>query len=243
MATLKDFLKEYIKTQKLQNSKEEFNAWTAKYGNDAVGNASKMLSALNADYAKSLPSHGAGAERLADMGLAGSGYGEYLAQSSKRLLSEGKRKVEESYAEDLKRNDELYSDYSEKYDVSLQKLKSSVISDIEASGTLDYDTAYLFAINAGLPDEEAMAAATSGSELAKNKARAIVYDAIVDKVLTSGEAFEFSRGLGFTEEEARKLAEFAKNYRGFRYGGGDRTYAEYLRERLEKLKKKGNKIF
>ena len=243
MATLEEFLKEYIKTQKLQNSKDSYDRWAAKYGGDPVGDAARAIRAAETDYAKSLPGHGARAESLAEMGLSGSGYGEYLSKMSKKQLEGQKTIAAEDYADSIRDTAKLYGEYSREYDRKLENLKSSVISDIEASGTLDYDTAYLFAINAGLPDDEAMAAATSGSALAKNKASATVYDAIVKRVLTSGEALELSRGLGFTDEEARKFAEFAKNYRSYRYGGGDRTYAEYLRERLEKKKKEGNKIF
>ena len=69
MATLEEFLKDYIKTQKLQRSKESFETWMAKYGGDAIGTAAKELRRIDTGYAKSRQGYGASAERLADMGL------------------------------------------------------------------------------------------------------------------------------------------------------------------------------
>ena len=243
MATLEEFLKDYIKTQKAQRSKESFDTWWAKYGGDAIGGAAKAMSRLETGYAKSRQGYGAGAERLADMGLIGSGYGEYLGKLSKKTLIDGKREIGEDYAKDIRENERLYGEYSEKYDNDIEKLQSSVTEDIRKSGTIDYDTAYLFAINAGLPDEEAMLAAKSGSELAKSAAKASVYNAIINKHLNSSEALELSLGLGFSEKEARELSEFAKIYRGYRYQDDGLSYSEYLRQKLKEQKEKGEKIF
>ena len=243
MATLEEFLKDYIKTQKLQRSKESFDTWTAKYGGDAVGSAAKRLMRLDAGYAKSNPGYGASAERLADMGLIGSGYGKYLGELSKRMLTEDRAEVAEDYAQALRENEKRYGEYSEKYDTDIEALQSSVTEDIRKSGTLDYDTAYLFAINAGLPDEEAMLAAKSGSALAKSEAKASVYNAIINKYLNSSEARELSLGLGFSEKEAREFGEFAKIYRGYRYQDDGLSYSEYLRKKLKEQKEKGDKLF
>lgn len=242
MATLEEFLKEYIGTKKKQSTKESFESWTAKYGINAEDITSKRLRNLDTGYAKGISGYGALSEELADAGLVGSGYGEYLKRTSKKRLSEKETDAIESYADAFRKNANAYSEYSKEYDTDLAALKSSVIADIKNTATLDYETAYLFAINAGLPDGEAQAAAKSGTDMARQVTAASVYDKIINKRLTSAQAIELSKGLGFSDGEAQAFGEFAKIYGEYRYGNSGLSYSEYLKSKLNELKEKGDKV-
>ena len=238
MATLEEFLKEYINTKRKQNSKESFDSWSAKYGNGAEDTLASSMLKLDTGLFRAQSGYGARAERLADSGLSGSGYAQYLDSLAKERYGEQKRLAASDYARLFRKNAKDYARYSEEYDVDISKLKSSVIDDIRSSGTLSYDTAYLFAINAGLPDEEAMAAAKSGSDMARQEATQKVYDTIMSDNLTSAEAIELSKGLGFTEAESESFGEYAKIYTEYRRGDQSLSYSEYLKKRLEELQEK-----
>ena len=243
MATLEEFLKEYIGTKRAQSTKESFASWAAKYGINAEDNTAKNLRNLDTGYAKSISGYGALAEELADSGLIGGGYGEYLERASKRRLAEYTADEIEGYADDFRKNAEGYAKYSKEYETDLAELKRSIINDIKASGTLDYDAAYLFAINAGLPDGEATAAAKSGSDMARQEATALVYDKVINKRLGFAQTVELAKGLGFSESEARELGEFARLYGEYRYGESGLSYSEYLKGKLNELKEKGDKVY
>ena len=232
--TLVGFLDEYIKSSAKKNEKKSYAEWLTDRGSTTVKDYAAALSAARAEAA-SLPTHGATAERLAGVGLSGSGYAGYLAKKGEIANEELYRGISERYNTKIAAEKEDYYDYSDDFDERTEKTKSSVIDSIKRNKIVSFADAYALAVNKGLSYEDATAAAKSGTDAAVAAVKDEVIQKIFEEYLTYGEALALAKSLGLGGEDAEELGEFAKQYTSYGDSYG-KSYSKYLKDKLKKQK-------
>ena len=93
---------------------------------------------------------------------------------------------------------------------------------------INYDTAYLYAISAGLPSSDARAAASAATEANKQDLKRKISKTIVSKSLTSLQAKEYALSLGFSLEEAEEIAKYADSINSSASVDGIKNYLDEL---------------
>ncbi|MBQ8720376.1 MAG: hypothetical protein IJY65_05025 [Clostridia bacterium] len=239
-AKLKDFLDEYIKSSGEKNEKKSYAEWLVQRGGDSDEDYADSLKAASTAAYKSTATYGAAAESLATRGLFGSGYASYLSRKKEREAADAYEELRSDYSESVLEDRRGYHSYSEDYDERAEKTKSSVIESIKKSKMLVYNDAYIYAINQGLSDADAAAAAKSGTDAAVSAVRESVIDSVINERLTYEETKSLAASLGLGEEDAERLGEFAREYTGY-YKDNGISYSDYLKDKLKELQEEKKK--
>ena len=232
--SIQDYIDKYL-ADKASLKPKSYQEYIMHGGKGAAIVASdRKLSAEN-NYSRSLSSYGKHAETLAEGGLLGSGYANYINKAA-----EQKRKNELDMAlggalSIAAQNKASYSEYIEKIAEQSKKEQEKVLNRLEDSMITDYKTAYDMATKLGLSSDAADAVAKLVSETSIKKLSDKAIIDVVDKRMTKEQAQKYAEGLGLPAQEVEKIANYAEfinqkvNYNDLPDG-----YLDYLREQLGK---------
>jgi hypothetical protein len=215
--TFEDYLKKYIKNKAISSTKEGYAEWLKTNGVDSEKIYTDTLRDIEADYQKARSEHGAAAEKLAELGLSSSGYSDYLNGVAYYQMQKNKLIAQDRKASNEKENLKGYRNYLEKHKDKAQKTFTSVLTGIENAKITDYESAYEYAISAGLEESDATAAAKLATDSVVRKIKESIIKEIISNKLSEKETAEYAKALGLSEEDAKKLSEYAKSVSGGDY--------------------------
>lgn len=227
--SLEDFIKTYVTNKILSESKESYASWLKKNGVNSEAIYEKDLANAETEYAKSKSEYGSRAEKLSSIGLSSGGYSDYLNGKAYEQMQKSKESAKERYLNNERENAKGYDNYSKAYDESRysamkdyvttltdmnekqSSLYTSVIKDVSVAGITDYDTALIYAKNAGLDEEYAASAAKTATEEAKRERNSRIMETVISRNMTESQARQYALSLGLNSDEAEKIAIYARN--------------------------------
>ena len=187
----------------------------------------------NIDFLRSLPTYGKSGEALAEQGLFGSGYSEYLAGvaygTRQSRIEASKREKEASLLKG-------YSAYLSDYEKSRISKEKSALSSILSQGITDPSSAYETAAREGLSHEDALRVSKTSVQLVEqNKAkekeslRKQVLQKMISYGLKTADGIAYAKSFGFDEAEATAMAKLAEQtYRARNLGMVNASYQDLL---------------
>lgn len=213
IATLEEFIKNYVQNVKIGNTTESYADWLKEHGVDAKRAYSSGIGALDASYLKTTPKYGKAAEKISDMGLSESGYAEYLEGKAKKEYADNRNAAESEYLKLRDNNMKAYTEYTKKSLSNEEKLRNetikSAVNFIKGANNPNFGDAYDYAISQGLSEDDAKAVASKATEYVRYRARKIVAQDIILRRLTRTQTRNYCLTLGLSPEDAEELAEYA----------------------------------
>ena len=253
--SLEDFIKTYVTNKILSESKESYASWLKKNCVNSKAIYEKDLIGAETAYEKSKSEYGDRAERLASIGLSSGGYSDYLNGKAYEEMQKSKESAKDRYLENERQNAAGYDKYSKAYDESRyaaikdyatmitdmnekqSSLYTGVIKDVSAAGITDYDTAFIYAKNAGLDDEYAASAAKTATEEAKRERNSMIMETVITKNMTESQARQYALSLGLSSDESEKIAVYARNINDLIYssdfGGGSGSILDDFKNQVK----------
>lgn len=239
--SLEDFIKNYIQNVKVSSSPESYKEWLKSYGINSREILNESLSDIGADYERAKSTFGANAERLSSLGLSVSGYSDYLSAKAYESMQKRKTGAYDKYAENEKTNKSGFRDYVEsalKKEESAKKEENEsfykTMNDIVDAGIRDVEAAYSFAIETGLSEEKARAAAKAATDTVNRKLSETTLRYIISHSFDKEQAKQYALAVGLSEEEAEGLAKYADSINKDPYLSSD--YLEYLKYKENQYK-------
>ena len=209
MATLNEYLKEYLKNEKIG----DYATYLSRIG-ELSSEGAEALAATDTQTAKSIATYGSKAAQLSDMGLSESGYADYLtgvAYAERRQAREALAKSErQSYASALMAEKE-----------QAEKNRLSALAKIRSASIMDEDAAYRYALALGLEESEAreVAAQAVDSYVNSQTRLASVLQYCIEQGFYRQQALAYATALGYGESDANRIADMIDTYRSMYYGG------------------------
>ena len=225
--SLEDFFRGYMKNRALYDGADTYESYLRKKGENPSADYYGALTRLNTQLKRADSGYGVSGEKLAEMGLTGSGYGSYLRELAKNSYQSQRDSLERSSRE---KNDSLtggYLSYLEKYKSSQDTLSRSIGEKIIRSKMLDEERAYRYAIDSGLSEARARSVAEiSAKEAREELLRSIIAD-LPSMNLDGESAWSYAISLGLTKSEAERAKLYAESLKKASAGisGG---YLDYL---------------
>lgn len=234
-ATLEDFIKNYVRNKSLTESNEGYSAWLKRNGADSAAIVSDGISRADTALKKAAASYGKSAESLGSLGLSRSGYADYVNRTAKKEYSDSLSALNADYAKNEAKNLKIYESYLEAEKQKYRETYDAAVKSLEKSGIMNFDKAYEYALELGLSDDDARAAAEkSTSTLIDETRKKIISDIILNR-LSSAEAKEYALVLGLDEKLASELGDIAYNLNeSVENGKYSESYLEYLKEQAKK---------
>lgn len=199
---------EFLKRMKRQNTPSGYHIWVRKHGAKAESTATPDT--LRTEQAKSGIGGGLSAELLHEKGLASAGYARFIQNEAARDFERQKTEYEKELAEVKEKNLSAYARYLTSHRQAQTDLQRTMIERIGRGESFDTENAYQIALAAGLTDPNARAAAELGVAAAKERASSRLLTMILEERLQDYRAKAYALKMGFTEEEAEKFAQYAK---------------------------------
>lgn len=227
-----DFVKTFLNNQKVSNTAKDYQSWLKLNGIDSGRIYGEGIRAAESDYQRARAEYGSNAERLHELGLSGSGYSDYISAAAFGAAQKKKSDALDAYAENERKNMGSYYDYLTKQQSDATSLYKSVSADIISNRMINYDDAYKHAIGRGMDEESAAALAKQASEIAKKQLREEVGRTVINQNLTPSQAERYALYLGFSEEEAKEISDFAKNQQSYLIHPDGQSYLDYLKDKL-----------
>lgn len=233
--TLEDFIKDYLTDRSKALGAKGYAKWISEYTKSPTADRAEAVSLADTSYKTSLSGYGKGAERLANIGLAGSGYAKYLdtvaKERQKSALGSAALAEEKSVARGMKD----YEDYLDGVESERLKLYEKAVRSIQSDNLATYGAAYERALTFGLDEESAKRAATEASNGVKATLKQKLLTEIATKRLTSEATRAYALTIGLDQEVADELAEYAhKLNESVESGETTESYLEYLKNLLNK---------
>jgi hypothetical protein len=208
--SLQDFLKLYEKVRGSHSA--SYATWLSQNGLNPTSDYDEALTDANRVYDRALSGYGSRAEQLAQAGLSGSGYSDYLTGQAYATLQTARQNALDSLQENIRKNASSYASYLESQGQSTK----SMLGTLQNKGITDYDTAYAYALSGGLDEASATLTATLISQM-KNKAsnsatvkqRVTILNRLVELNLPRDAAYSYAISCGVGEEIASELADAA----------------------------------
>lgn len=237
--TLEEFVENYIQNKARSVKKETYADWLASNGIKARDIYSESIRDINTDYMKSRSEHGANAEKLADLGLGTSGYSDYLSARAYSEMQRSKSDARKIYADSEQKNATGYREYLKNYAEAENQSYQKIVDEIADRGIIDYNTAYNYAVGAGLSYDIAAVAAKTASDISLAKLKESIVNTVITKQLTSSQAKEYALQLGLSEADAEKIAKYASSANEYvsKNSYTDANYLEDLKKKAEEQKK------
>ena len=233
-AKLEDFIKTYVKNKRINSSPESYSDWLKTYGVDSNRILNQAISDIRTDYERAKSSYGTNAERLSSIGLTSSGYSDYLSGKAYATMQNRKSGAYKQFSENEEKNRSGFLDYVEgviKEQENAQKAENDsfykTVSNIVNAGIRDTDEAYDFAIESGLSEEKATAAAKTACERGHRRLAEDALSYIIGHGFDKTQAREYAIAVGLSEEEAEDIAKYADSINSNPYYTKD--YLEYLK--------------
>ena len=233
--TLEEFVENYIQNRAKASSKESYADWIISHGGSPEKIYADSMREIAADYAVARSQHGANAEGLARLGLSASGYSDYINGKAYSEMQKSKSDARALYAKAASDNAASYKEYLSEYAKKESQGYEKVVEELTERGVIDYDTAYNYAVGAGLGEDIAKAAAKTASDLGRAKLKKSIVNTVMSQQLTSSQAKEYALQLGLSETEADEIARYAANANEYVSSGGytDKDYLEELKKKAE----------
>ena len=154
-ASLQSFFDDYIRNQSITNGPGDYQAYIREQSAKIDDLYGKAMEKLYSDNAKLRPTYGITAESLSNMGLTDSGYAQFIDGKVKSQLKSGKNDILAKKNEARTALASSYEDYIKDYVNDRNKLTVDITDKLISNRILDYNSAYSYAISAGLSDREA----------------------------------------------------------------------------------------
>lgn len=228
-ASLKDFVAAYVENKKKSESEESYRKWLEANGVDYEGIYAESIRDINSDYQRRKSEYGSNAESLADIGLNASGYSDYVNAAAYSEMQRRKTGAKEKLLENERQNRAGFGEYVRNLRDTEDKAYTAVVDKIKSEGITDFDSAYEYAVSAGLSDDAAKAAAESGTGLAKNALIKQVLSTIISKGFNSKQAKNYALASGLSQKDADMLSAYAKNIN--EYGYYSDGYLDYIKDK------------
>lgn len=210
MATLNDYLKEYLKNERIG----DYASYLARIGEltEAEG---KTLAKADTEHAKALPGYGATGDSLLKSGLSESGYADYLGS----VAYANRQKARDSLAKAAQGRAEKEKQAALEAEEEEKSRKTAVLEKVRAAGFINEDAAYRYALALGLKEGDAKEVATAALD-AQNSSRAKIA-AVVKTCIKNGyytnQSYAYALSLGYSEEFASTVAELMETFFDARY--------------------------
>ncbi|MBQ1260791.1 MAG: hypothetical protein IIX96_02135 [Clostridia bacterium] len=204
--------KSYIKNAQdlMRRGKLTYGEWIKRFGIDALGGYRADEAEAKRERAFGLADYGTDGERLSELGLAGSGYRDYIAAKNEadftRAIDAAEQKRNESEAE----NSEQFLKYSDSYDKTERKLFESIFNNIANGHVTDYNKILEYANASGLTAERAELAAKSGYEAIIQRLKEKVLETIVYHKYDEFSTYRYAKKIGLPSKVAWDLSQYAK---------------------------------
>ena len=163
--TLEQFVENYIQNKVKSNVKRSYEDWVRENGIDSNGIYSDTVRDLTLGYQTGKGGYGAVGENLYGMGLTYSGYSDYVNERAFSDMKKGLTAAKETFDKNEGKNMQGYVEAIEKE----QRKFTTLVSSIENAGIADFNSAYEYAVSAGLSDEDAKMVAKAGSDIVRKK--------------------------------------------------------------------------
>ena len=193
---MKNSLKEKYGESAKRNLQKSYAAFVAEEGKNPDYAYAEAMKSAKAKKAISDTNYGSRSASLYSKGLSSSGYEDLLRSEAERSYDTAKKDAEGAKYSGEFKNVSGYESYLSNYESLQKKISDSVVKELEAGGNFDLESAYKRAIEAGLNEDSAYAAANAGVAKAKSKAfnDAITY--AKEKNLSAKSAKKYAESLG-----------------------------------------------
>ena len=165
--TLEDFIKDYLTDRSKALGAKGYAKWISEYTKSPTADRAEAVALADTSYKTSLSQYGKSAERLANSGLTGSGYAEYLnalaKERQKSALNDAALAEKKSLAKGMKD----YEEYLDGLESERLKRYEKAVRSIQSDNLATYDAAYERALTFGLDEESAERAASEASKAVK----------------------------------------------------------------------------
>ena len=233
--TLSDFIKNYIKNLGISGTPQPFEDYKASLGDNYDGAYASAVAAALAKKRRSQSAYGTTAEGLSDRGLARSGYQEHLSRLSAERYEDTLSSLEErrKVAEDKALSG--YAAYLSDYAKREGELRNTVKDHLLERNVLDTETAYGYAINAGLSERDARSISESIYSINRQKMIKQIIEKVMTLRLNETTTELYARAAGLNDEDIAYVTELAGEF--FNYF--DSSSDEYF-DKIEDLENIAN---
>ena len=214
MATLEDFIKQYLKNKKI----EDYESWLVKYGEDAEGAYRDSVKAADTAMAEAKSTYGTRASSLLSRGMTGSGYGDYLDGVA---YAQRQKQVDTALAAKTKteaKNKKAYAAYldseaekAEKAATADSQKKTDLFLDLLSQNIEDEASAAAFLTAGGLDEETASRLAKESLSMVKNTSstKKAVLETVLKKYMSYTDAYKYAVAYGLSPTVAEEIARAA----------------------------------
>ena len=227
---LKDFIKKHVTSDTKNVGALSFDEYKAGRGLDYDDVYSRGISDAYTKLASSDPYYGAKGESLYQSGLSGSGYAEYLGKKSKGTYESTLRSLYEQRAKSEARAKEGYASYLSEYESGRASLMKSVRGELIKNSIINPDTAYNYAISAGLTESEANTVTKAVYDVSRERIMAEIIAKAASLQINGKAAETLAIKMGLTEEDSLLVREEVEKYLG---DNGNFTVPEGYLDELE----------
>lgn len=186
-----------------KNKKDSFYTYLSK--NSSEDTAAKVIGDAAVKKKLSDTNYGIRAESLAESGLSGSGYEEYLRLQGQRAYEGELDAAVGMRAMQKARERSGYEKYVSEYDKLQEKIADAVIQHFSRGESFSLEDAYKYAIGRGLAEEQAYYTAAAAVR-ASSEAAVERIIAFADKNhLTPNQARRYARNSGLDERYVQRI--------------------------------------
>ncbi len=210
-------------------SSAEYSDYLKKNGINVDSSYQAAIDAATARYAMNKSGYGTRAESLASMGLAQSGYADRVDALAERALKDDVQKASDSALTSLESSVRGYEAVVAAKEAEEERIYTKATEQIIKAKLLNYDDAYRLAIELGLNEKSAAAAATEARDTVRKNVKEEALKVIVSKELTSGQAREYGYALGLPSSDVKELMEYAASINESAYPYG---YYNYIKDKV-----------
>ena len=232
-SSLEDFIENYLKNKRLTNSADTIDEYRAKNFSDYRGEYARGMERAYAEKRKSEAGYGKNAERIFTSGLARSGY----AERQNGIAERGYENRLTELLADKSKNDEAvkqgYSKYLKGYEKNQSSIMKSVRGELAKNRIIDKDTAYEYALMAGLSEDRAKEVSIGMYSALRDTIIAELLDRVITYRLDPRGAAELARQYGLDDADTAYVEKEAERLGGRSYT--DDGTLEYLENQSDKV--------
>ncbi len=211
ITTIEQFLQNYLKDAPEYGAKT-YEEYAKEMGVDYEGDYAKSLRDAMTKQRRSAPSYGTTGQSLASKGLSGAGYASFLSDKIADTYAKDIEAAEDDLATGRSRLLNGYRDYLQRYSNNRAALRARVQKQLIDNQVYDKNSAYLYALDAGLSADEATAVSGTVYGAVRGRIRRQIIDRVAALELDAEGARLYALSMGLTEEDARSISESAKEY-------------------------------
>ena len=208
-ASLQSFFDDYIKNQSITNGPGDYQAYIKEQSakiDDLYGQA---MEKLYSDNAKLRPTYGITAQHLSNMGLTNSGYAKFIDSKVKAQLETGKNDILSNKTEARTALASSYEDYIKDYVEDRNRLTVDITDKLINNRILDYNSAYSYAVSAGLSDREAKIASQNSYNALRQSVITSIITELTNMHLTTDMATTLARSYGLNKDDVERVRNYA----------------------------------